>query len=117
MNIIAGRIVRDRVYHLQAPHLDLPLPEDVVAGVAAGQEVHLGVRAEHVQVGSDGVPAQIRLTEPLGDATLVFFDYGGASQLVAKVDASTEYKVGDRIHFLCNPSGMLLFDAQDGTRL
>lgn len=117
MNIISGQIIRDSVYHFQAPHLDLILPEEVVPGVAVGQEVHLGVRAEHVQVGSAGGPAQVRLTEPLGDATLVFFDYGGATQLVAKVDADTEYKVGDRIHFLCNPSGILLFDAQDGTRL
>jgi ABC-type sugar transport system ATPase subunit len=57
------------------------------------------------------------LTEPLGDATLVFLEYGGDMQLVAKVDADRDYKVGDRIHFTCNPSGVLFFDADDETRL
>jgi multiple sugar transport system ATP-binding protein len=117
MNIIPGRVIRDGVCRFQAHQLDLALPEECVPEAAIGHEVHLGVRAEHVQIGTDGVPGQIRLTEPLGDTMLVFFDYGGETQLVAKLDGDREAKVGDRIHFTCNPGGVLFFDAQQGRRL
>ena len=117
MNVIPGQVLQEGVCRFQAPSLDLALPAAAVPQGSAGREVCLGVRAEHVQIDAHGVPAEVRLTEPLGDETLVFFDYGGDTQLVAKVDGEQELKVGDRMHFTCKPGGLLFFDAQTGVRL
>jgi multiple sugar transport system ATP-binding protein len=75
------------------------------------------VRSEHVYLGDTGVPAEVLLTEPLGDETLVFFDYGGETEIVAKMGGDCDLKVGDRIHFAFNPGSVLFFDTPDGTRL
>jgi multiple sugar transport system ATP-binding protein len=117
MNVIAGQVVHHDAYRFQAAHLDLALPATAVPEESVGRQVCLGVRAEHVQMNAHGVPAAVQLTEPLGDETLVFFDYGGDTQLVAKVDGEREFKVGDRVHFTCKPAGLLFFDAQTGVRL
>jgi ABC-type sugar transport system ATPase subunit len=117
MNTIRGRLSHNGTSCFHAANLEIVLPEEVVPGAARGRDVYLGVRAEHLVLGSSGTPGQVVLTEPLGDATLVFLEYGGDVQLVAKVDADRDYKVGDRIHFTCNPSGVLFFGADDESRL
>jgi multiple sugar transport system ATP-binding protein len=117
MNIIPGQVTYAGGYCWRARHLDYELPAEAVPGAAVGREVHLGIRAEHVQIGASGVPGQVQLTEPLGDETLVFFDYGGEVQLVAKVNGDCALKIGDRIYFTLHPGGLLFFDAQAGVRL
>lgn len=117
MNTIQGKVSGDGTGCFRAPKLTLELPTKAVPDAVLGRDVHLGVRAEHVVLGSSGVPGQVTLTEPLGDVTLVFFHYGGDAPLVAKVDGDCAYRVGDAIHFSCNPSGVLFFDTHDGTRL
>ncbi|WP_089945180.1 TOBE domain-containing protein [Candidatus Entotheonella palauensis] len=117
MNTIQGQVYNHGTHGFRAPQLDLELPAKAVPETALGQEVYLGVRAEHVVLGSNGVPGKVALTEPLGDTTLVFFHYGGDTPLVAKVDGDCAYRAGDPIHFSCNPSGVLFFDAHNGARL
>jgi multiple sugar transport system ATP-binding protein len=117
MNVIVGRVLHDSKYRFQAEQLDIEISERTVPTGAIGQEVALGVRAENVLIGAHGVPARVTLTEPLGDETMVFFEYGSDTQLVAKMDGDCELKVGDRIHFTFNASGVLCFATRDGTRL
>lgn len=117
MNSIQGQVEGDETYCFRSPQLALDLPAKAVPDGALGRDIHLGVRAEHVVLGAEGVPGRVTLTEPLGDTTLVFFHYGGDAPLVAKVDGDCPYRVGDAIHFSCNPSGVLFFDAHHGTRL
>ena len=117
MNLITGRMREADAPHFQSENLDLPLPADVVPRAAMGRDVCLGVRSEHVLLGSQGAAGDVQLTEPLGDETLVFFDYGGPSQLVAKYRGERTFKVGEAIVFDFDPKGVLVFDAEDGTRL
>jgi ABC-type sugar transport system ATPase subunit len=117
MNVIPGQVRHDETYRFQARRLDLELPAAAVPEGVVDRDVCLGVRAEYVHFDTCGVPAEVQLTEPLGDETLVFFDYGGETQLVAKVDGEREFKVGDQVHFTCKPGGLLFFDAQEGVRL
>jgi ABC-type sugar transport system ATPase subunit len=117
MNTIRGRLSGDGTPRFCATHLEIALPAEMVPDAAQGRDVYLGARAEHVILGTSGVPGQVVLTEPLGDTTLVFFAYGGDSPLVAKVEGERDYKVGDRIHFTCNPGGVLFFDAHTEIRL
>jgi multiple sugar transport system ATP-binding protein len=115
MNVIAGRLSREPPHRFQANHLEITLAEQTVP--LEGPEVSLGIRAEHVHLGERGLPATVRLTEPLGDETLVFFDYGGDTQLVAKTHGDCDLKVGDRVHFTFDESRVLFFDSQDEARL
>jgi len=117
MNLISGRICGAEAPRFQSENLDIQLPVEAVPAAAAGREICLGVRSEHVLLGSQGVAGSIQLTEPLGDETLVFFDYGGPSQLVAKYRGDRTFKVGEGINFDFDPKGVLVFDAEDGTRL
>ena len=87
----------------------------------AGREAVLGVRSEHVLVvdaATPGtIPATVSLIEPLGDATLLFFEHGGARRMVAKVDPDLPAAVGDAIHIALDAANLHLFDAEDGARL
>ena len=81
----------------------------------AGKGV-LGVRPEHFAVatdGSDGIPVQIKLVEPLGSDTLIHFDLTGASA-IARVDPSLRPKVGDRLNLRPQPGRTHLFDSANG---
>ena len=117
MNLISGRICDGAAPRFRSQNLDLQLPAAAVPRAAAGREVCLGVRSEHVRLAPQGVAGDVRLTEPLGDETLVFFDYGGPSQLVAKHRGDRTFDVGEGITFDFDPKGVLVFDAADGTRL
>jgi ABC-type sugar transport system ATPase subunit len=117
MNVIAGQISHDGVYHFRAPHLDVEIAAADVPAAAVGSPIALGIRSEHVYLGDTGAPAEVQLTEPLGDETLVFVDYGGARDIVAKMRGDCDLKVGDRVRFRFHASGILYFDGHDGTRL
>jgi ABC-type sugar transport system ATPase subunit len=86
-----------------------------------GRKAVLGVRSEHVLVAPDGTPGAlsgtVRLIEPLGDATLVFFEFGGNTRLVAKVDPDLVFKAGDVFRFTFDPANCHLFDPDSGDRL
>ena len=85
---------------------------------AAGGTATLGVRAEHVRVSpSDDGEGRVTLTEPLGDETLVFFEFGGATPLVAKVDPDSPLAPGDPVAFNFDRGWCHLFDPESGARL
>ena len=76
-----------------------PLSASTPAAVA-GSAATLGVRAEHVRLApSDDGAGRVTLTEPLGDETLVFFEFGGSAPLVAKVDPDSPLGPGDPVAF------------------
>ena len=57
-----------------------------------------------------GVKGTVQLIEPLGDVTLVYFDYGQSSALVAKVGPSTPLKPGTPLSFRFAADYCHLFD-------
>ena len=117
MNLISGRLSETNPPRFQADHLELELPTEAVPRTVTDRDVCIGVRSEHVLMGAQGVAGRVQLTEPLGDETLVHFDYGGPPQLVAKVRGDRAFQVGEAIAFDFDPKGVLVFDAEDGTRL
>ncbi len=117
MNLISGRICDSDSPRFQSENLDLKLPAKAVPRTGTDRDVCIGVRSEHVLLGAQGAAGRVQLTEPLGDETLVFFDYGGPSQLVAKYRGDRTFNVGEAIVFDFDPKGVLVFDAEDETRL
>jgi multiple sugar transport system ATP-binding protein len=100
--------------------LSAALPASLDAGLA-GRKAVLGVRSEHVLVADENTPGamsgQVRLIEPLGDATLVFFEMGGGTRLVAKVDPDLNFAPGDTFRFTFDAENCHLFDPEGGARL
>jgi multiple sugar transport system ATP-binding protein len=114
MNFVEGVLgVEGERTEFRAAGLSVPL---AARGAVSGRAV-LGVRPEHVRLtDGEGWPATVGLTEPLGDETLVFLDYGGPAALVAKVDAEDKVAAGDRRRFALRLDKALFFDAE-GERL
>lgn len=77
----------------------------------------LGIRSEHVHIGRGSKQGRVTLTEPLGDETLVFFDYGGEAALIAKVNPEMSLAPGDAVEFEFDIAGFHLFDGETGDRL
>jgi multiple sugar transport system ATP-binding protein len=92
-------------------------PLDLPARPGDAEDVVFGVRAEHVVTGRGDATGKVKLVEPLGDASLVFFDYGGEALMVAKVAPETTIAPGDSIAFGFDTARCHLFDAASGKRL
>jgi ABC-type sugar transport system ATPase subunit len=119
MNLIAGSVTQeDGAARFRAPRLDLALPArlNATAGPAT-----LGIRPEHVGVrrGEGGDTAlPVRLVEPLGKDTLLYFDDGTPRALIAVSD-SPELAVaepGTRLALTFDPARLYLF-GEDGKRV
>ena len=96
---------------IKAP-LAAALPADL-----SGRKVTLGVRSEHVTLKSGEMSGVVRLVEPLGDASLVFFETGNARRLVAKVDPDLVFRPNENVTFRFEAENCHLFDAETGIRL
>ena len=117
MNVISGRIENSDSSKFVSEYFELSIEPGAVPGSAIDKAINLGVRSENVSIGDEGAAADVRLIEPLGDETLVFFSCGNEDFLVAKVDAEREFSPGDNIRFSFQPGGMHFFDAESGVRL
>jgi ABC-type sugar transport system ATPase subunit len=83
-----------------------------------GTGLLVGVRPEHVQVGSGDLKATVTLTEPLGRDFLVHLD-AAPSSINALVPATqgARLKVGEVVSVRVEPAQMHLFDAETGRRV
>ncbi len=120
MNLLAGKIVQEGgVAHFRSPCFDIALPEHFNA-TQPGRAT-LGIRPEHVGVNLDGdgdVELPVRLVEPLGKDTLLYFDDGTERAFIAIDEglAMAEVKSGARIALRFDPQRLYLFGA-DGKRI
>ena len=118
MNFVSGTVEANGAGPVfQAQNLHVGLPGSIDAQLK-GRKAVLGVRAEHVVVEREGPNrGSAKLTEPLGDATLIFFDAGLPNHLVAKVAPNSALASGSPLAFRFEPDHCHLFDAENGKRL
>jgi ABC-type sugar transport system ATPase subunit len=121
MNLIRGEIAGNGSGpRFRSPHLSLALPEPFAA-VAPGP-VTLGIRPEHIRVCPNGDGADldlpVRLVEPLGKDTLLYFDLGSERPFVVVSEglALAELDAGNRVGLNLLHDHLFLF-APDGRRL
>ena len=120
MNLVAGEIERtDGVARFRAAGFEVALPErykDAMPGTAT-----FGIRPEHVDIARDGagdVRLAVRLVEPLGRDTLLYFDAGTERPFVAVSEGldMADVTVGARVALAFDRRRIFLFDA-DGRRV
>jgi len=120
MNLMAGEIVRDgEGARFRSSRFDIPLPPRF-KNVRAGR-VTLGIRPEHVGVrrGHDaGTELPVRLVEPLGKDTLLYFDDGTPRAFIAVSEGldMADVKPGARVALSFDPERLYLF-GEDGRRI
>ena len=120
MNLIAGEIVRDGAdARFRAVGFTVALPDQFKQ--APPGRATLGIRPEHVGVarGGDGeIELPVRLVEPLGRDTLLYFDAGTERPFVAVSEglAMADINVGARVSLTFDPRRLYLFGA-DGKRI
>lgn len=116
MNFLEGEISADNGAPVfTAENIRVPL-DPGLDNKLAGKTIVLGVRSEHVDLSSGDNSGRVQLIEPLGDATLVYFEYGGGSRLVAKVDPNLSFASGDNLTFGFEADQCHLFDVETGVR-
>jgi multiple sugar transport system ATP-binding protein len=120
MNLLAGEIVRTKgIGRFRGAGFELALPDrfkSAQSGVAT-----LGIRPEHVGVtlgGNGDIALPVRLVEPLGRDTLLYFDAGTERAFIAvgKGLDMADVKVGTPMALSLDPRRLYLFGA-DGRRL
>jgi ABC-type sugar transport system ATPase subunit len=118
MNLVAGEIMPEAAgarFRSAAFEVALPLRfKSARAGAAT-----LGVRPEHVMLGgADGIELPVRLIEPLGRDTLIYFDAAGQRAFIAVSEglSRTDIPIGAPMTLSFAPDRVYLFDA-DGRRM
>jgi ABC-type sugar transport system ATPase subunit len=120
MNLVAGEIVQDDGGpRFRSPPFDIALPGRFKA--TSPGKATLGIRPEHVGVGFGGngdVELPVRLVEPLGKDTLLYFDAGAERAFIAVTEglAMAEVKSGARVTLRFDPQWLYLFGT-DGRRI
>ncbi|MCB1467025.1 MAG: sn-glycerol-3-phosphate ABC transporter ATP-binding protein UgpC [Rhizobiaceae bacterium] len=111
MNMLKGVVKQGRV---EVGGRVLPHPED--ARVAEGQQVIYGIRPEHLDIASDGIPATISVIEPTGSETMVFLRFG-EQEVTALFRERHDFRPGDVLDLKPRADAVHLFDAATGQRL
>ncbi|MCX7960158.1 MAG: sn-glycerol-3-phosphate ABC transporter ATP-binding protein UgpC [Burkholderiales bacterium] len=111
MNFLPGRIADGAVVVGEGVRIEAPRG----APVAAGAEVIVGVRPEHLSVTADGgVPAEVLVVEPTGADTQIFCRVAGRD-VTAVVRERHTFHPGEVVRL--RPQLTYLFDPASGTRL
>ena len=84
---------------------------------AASNEGSIGIRAEHIDIGSAGVldiPARVTLIEHLGEMAIAYVEISGHAESVAVKLRSekVEYEIGQEVSIGFPPQHIYVFDAE-----
>jgi len=83
---------------------------------ADGRGLLLGVRAEHLRIGEQGVPARISVVEPLGDHALVTA-LVGKTPIKVQAPIDVRAKPDDDVRLAFDESKARWMDAETGVAL
>jgi ABC-type sugar transport system ATPase subunit len=114
MDILVGDLVgaADGVPGYRLGGAVFPVP----TGLGVDGPVDMGIRPEHVHLGGEGVPARVRIVQPIGPATHVTVEWDGGSA-TARVGGIARLAPDDPIHVAFDPAGMVFFDRETGRRI
>jgi multiple sugar transport system ATP-binding protein len=117
IDLVRGTIEReaDTVF-CRLGGIRLPLTPAAAAGVAHGTEVDVGIRPEHVSLSDSGIPARVRLVQPVGPSTHVTLEWE-AGTLTARLNGFARIEVGRQVHLTLDAAHLLLFNQETGLRL
>ena len=90
------------------------VPLSRVRAALSGREMLLGVRAEHIAIGSEGIPATVLVVEPLGSHTLVTA-LVGKSPIKVQAPIDSTVRPDEVVHLRFNEPTLRWMDAATGS--
>lgn len=125
INLVRGKVTRNGSgTRLSVPFTDLDLAEAAIqTELSNGDDITLGIRPQDLYIanGTDthtAIAGKVRLTEPLGDITVLDIDVqGGLLKLVLPEDKAATYRLGQDINLSFQLSDAHLFMTDTGTRV
>ena len=87
-------------------------------GLRQGQAVYLGIRPEHVAIGTEGIPARVEYSEPIFPSRqqLLHLDLHG-QPCVAVVPLSEAISAGQTVYLRFSGEHLYFFDQESGVRI
>jgi multiple sugar transport system ATP-binding protein len=76
----------------------------------------MGVRPEYIRLGEQGVPAQVRLVQPIGPFTYVTVGWEGGIA-TSRVNGVSSLRAKDPAWVSFEPNGMMFFDRKNSSRV
>jgi multiple sugar transport system ATP-binding protein len=117
MNLIPGRLRSGNGASSFETEDGVKLPLPANAPGRDGQQVHYGVRPDHLAVADDGgVDATVEVVEPTGADTLIFARIGN-QKICGAFGERYAFRPGERIALAPRLDCVHLFDAQSGINL
>jgi multiple sugar transport system ATP-binding protein len=120
MNFVDGTLRPDgNRLVFEAGGLQLSLPRSFVRADAVGAasaKVVLGARPEDVALAADGENATVKVVEPTGHESIVFFDLVGHT-VVARIGPDIHLAPGQPVRLALNHAKLHFFGSNDGRRL
>jgi multiple sugar transport system ATP-binding protein len=122
MNTIPGQIVRDgERLAIALPGAQVALPPALAAAVAAKDldDVVLGVRPEHLQLGAEGVvPAVVTVVESLGHERNLACRLDDGTLVIVRHDIDAPIpRIGEPVRLSTDEPHLHVFDARSGDRV
>ena len=96
-------------YRARGKDIDLLVPSERGEKAAGKGKVMLGIRPEDVNIGDEGIPAEVSVVEPLGRDDLIDMRVGGASVHVL-TDPELGLKMGQHVKLDFNTQKVQFFD-------
>ena len=110
MNIWDTEVVReDGAYHARRQGIDLVVPPERGEKAVGRGSVLLGIRAEDISVGDEGIPGEVYVVEPLGRDDLLTIRIGDVNIHVLS-DPGRGFRIGDPVHLVLNTHKVQFFD-------
>jgi len=115
MNVLDARLRRtDGATWVEVAGARWPLPAGSPG--SDGQPVKVGVRPEHLLLGSEGMAGTVVVVEPTGAGTEIVVESGGRS-LTVVVHGRSNARPGEGVLLSPAPDQLHIFDASSGARL
>ncbi len=114
MNFVRGRI-EGGAFRAE-DGVSLPLPTARERNGSDGRPAVYGIRPEHFQLSSQGLPAKVSVIEPTGSETQVMAEFAG-TPIICAFRERVAARPGETIRVAADPSLVHLFDAGTGQRL
>ena len=89
--------------------IDVAMPQGTRA---AGQPVTLGIRPEHIEIASDGLPLAVSLIEQLGGNTVLYGHLPSSQALVVQLGGQSGVQRGDTLPVRFPPERCHVFDSE-----
>ena len=110
MNIWDTEIVRENgAYHARRAGMDIVVPAERGERAASRGSILMGIRAEDISVGDQGVPGEVYVVEPLGRDDLLTIRIGDVNIHVL-ADPGLGLKIGNAVHLQFNTHKVQFFD-------